>query len=831
MKLITATTAGYRSLPRSAPEKKKKPNFKEGAKRRWLAKEWETLSPEEQASLRVQRAKAGIKCNICGGVGYYRETCPKKCTVADILFKDEPPDPDDDNVGAIGTPNIGAFWGTDKVGQSERTQEVPVDSNISRLRERMHLENAHLKEADGPLQRYQFFVQSQDGYNRNIGELTLHQVLRFLVRVVDHDLAANKATLESKLDLTLFHPPRTELKEDFYPDEVADIPEYRDYLYSLKNKPDKVHRAYNNRSHMRSASMLDPIFRGSDPHGDHVMFVANPDAAQPIHSQLGWKDTMATNDSLANSDPVLQAKHVEFKKNFERQSEWVQKQAVDMNQRTERYAHLALVIRDEIRREHERESRMLGVPFSDKKRLNHLTRELWKERIEAADRIMYTLKAYNIGSSGSAEADYLVFCLDEWIKYTSNGQRSFASENARYAKYGKVDDAIDTADESALIQNLKGKKIGSQKKKNKHKKDDTDIISSSQQALVQTYMTADMIKFRDKENAVVEKYSKKAKAYRQMIADEKVALKNQASLEQQRRDALVAKRMTTISFNNAEKPSKFETRSLASISVCQRQTDRSYASSVVLEAIPSISKSTQLLEESNQQYRKWPSPDKASISRCNYDTGEKGVTNTEIMVSQGVIDNSRSQKLLAASKAAVKNHVTEASGNSVTHSKEVVVTRKDKFEQLVPVEKKRVFVSEAMRDREKMKETAAVFKRMDMDKHIRKGDFKDSTQRTPVLIPLHKVLAVDPPEDEMISYSAVKDVYHQKTKYANKVTGFSREKFVPLFARTTLVEKNGVTPGTPKLIDILLVFPLNSSITCKFNVLRRRSALYGYGGQ
>ena len=47
----------------------------------------------------------------------------------------------------------------------------------------------------------------------------------------------------------------------------------------------------------------------------------------------------------------------------------------------------------------------------------------------------------------------------------------------------------------------------------------------------------------------------------------------------------------------------------------------------------------------------------------------------------------------------------------------------------------------------------------------------------------------------MCSYTAVKDVFHQKTKYGNSVTGNMREKFVPLFARTTLVEHNGVTPG------------------------------------
>lgn len=262
-----------------------------------------------------------------------------------------------------------------------------------------------------------------------------------------------------------------------------------------------------------------------DVHGDRSLFLPNPDAAQPVHSKLGWKALTATNDSLANSDPVLAAKHEEFKKNFQKQSEWVEKQGIAMRQNTDRYAHLALIIREEIQREHGREARMLKVPFNDRKGLHALSRELWRERIDAADRIMGTLKAYHIGSSGSSEADYLIFCLDEWIKFSSKGQKSFATENARYAKYGKADDSVDEADEGSLIRKLKGKNAGGGKKKNKHKVSEEDSITSSQQALVQTYMTADMMKYRDRETALVAKYKKEAEEYRVALEEEREVLK------------------------------------------------------------------------------------------------------------------------------------------------------------------------------------------------------------------------------------------------------------------------------------------------------------------
>lgn len=261
--------------------------------------------------------------------------------------------------------------------------------------------------------------------------------------------------------------------------------------------------------------------------------------------------------------------------------------------------------------------------------------------------------------------------------------------------------------------------------------------------------------------------------------------------------------MATISFNKMEKPSKFEVRSLASLSVSQRITDRSSAASVVLsEAVPPISKQTRLLDERSlcgspsKGSVRHVVPDKLSSDRF-YDP--RAVT---ILPSGG----KQPLQQLEVEQETVVSAMSSDSGND--RKERAIITKKSSIIQTAPVEVKRVFESVAMRDRAKMKATAAVFKRMGMGRHIRSGDFNDTTQRTPVLIPLHKVLAVDPPELEMISYAAVKDVYHQKTKYANKVTGFSREKFVPLFARTTLVEKNGVTPGTFTALHTTIAFRL-----------------------
>ena len=225
----------------------------------------------------------------------------------------------------------------------------------------------------------------------------------------------------------------------------------------------------------------------------------------------------------------------------------------------------------------------------------------------------------------------------------------------------------------------------------------------------------------------------------------------------------------------------------------------------VCEAVPPVTMSTILLEESNRLNSPIKnctndrlSPD--SPSRNSKKDVLIGKRESLVLYPLDAVDTSRSRKLKLDEKNDDDTVMSSLSGDA--KSKALVLKKSNKETVKSPVEEKRVFVSQAQKDRKKMARTAGVFKRMGMASHVRKGDFKDTTQKTPVLIPLHKVLATDKPEETMSSYIAVKDVYHQKTKYANPVTGFSRAKFVPLFARTTLVEHNGVTPGNTTYFDL-----------------------------
>ena len=105
------------------------------------------------------------------------------------------------------------------------------------------------------------------------------------------------------------------------------------------------------------------------------------------------------------------AKDAEVKALFKQQGEWVQLQKVDMEQRNDRYEHFAHVLREEMAKEHARETKMLLT--DDKKQERAERAKVWLEKLESVDRIIKTAKLYNI-SSGVEEVDYLLFSLSTW---------------------------------------------------------------------------------------------------------------------------------------------------------------------------------------------------------------------------------------------------------------------------------------------------------------------------------------------------------------------------------------------------------------------------------
>ena len=64
------------------------------AARRRIAKEWINLPMAEQILFRSTWAKAGVSCDVCGAIGYYREICTNGC-VAKIVVESSSADSSD----------------------------------------------------------------------------------------------------------------------------------------------------------------------------------------------------------------------------------------------------------------------------------------------------------------------------------------------------------------------------------------------------------------------------------------------------------------------------------------------------------------------------------------------------------------------------------------------------------------------------------------------------------------------------------------------------------------------------------------------------------------
>jgi hypothetical protein len=94
--------------------------------RKKLAKEWEALPESERLRLRAVRTKRGIKCEICGSLGYYRENCPNKCEPrpatpdSDASTPPPTPPPADPTPGA----GIGVMWGDLGFGQNNEKSSL-----------------------------------------------------------------------------------------------------------------------------------------------------------------------------------------------------------------------------------------------------------------------------------------------------------------------------------------------------------------------------------------------------------------------------------------------------------------------------------------------------------------------------------------------------------------------------------------------------------------------------------------------------------------------------------------------------------------------------------
>ena len=292
--------------------------------RKRLAKEWFTLPKDEQVRLRAVRAKRGIKCDRCGSRGYYRENCPNKC-----MERPPTPDSDDDSDTPPSSPEdrdadkgkdpgkgLGVLWGN--LGFGDGTEKT----SLLGLRHQSNKEGKRFDKSDKSVHSFNFLQQAEQGYNRDLAELTLHQLLRRMIRTLEKALHKNVKALESSFDATLLHPPKKKPGQEFYPENLRKVKQYKAYFSAKTDKIERMKKTYMYKGHLRSDDCMDAVMRGNSLENMHLLYKSNPDAMQSVHAKLGWKQIMNKYDDLANSDPKMVQKAAEVKALFKAQGAW-----------------------------------------------------------------------------------------------------------------------------------------------------------------------------------------------------------------------------------------------------------------------------------------------------------------------------------------------------------------------------------------------------------------------------------------------------------------------------------------------------------------------------
>lgn len=405
------------------------PNKPNKAMRLRMKEEWNKLNEEEKLYLRSQRARRGLQCDVCGNPGYFREICPKECFLRYSTPRDSDSD-DDDWLAKLSIKRVSPekkieekkvetstnlLWTNfDPNHISNNTFESESIDDLSRAL--LHPEKSRLQSSDAKMNSFEFYCRSQVGYNRNLPELTLHQILRRMMRILKSKLDSNAGELESKFDTRLLQPPIDSQSKTFYPPQMGSIREYKDYFFkkALDTEAQRIVRAHRFRGGSRSLDQLDVLFRGNKSEKQNLSYYKdNPHAAkESIHSKIGWKSVLSNSDQLAISDLAMAEKQAQVQALLERQGEWMHQQKKNMTEVNDRFEHGLFAIHQEILKEQEREMRFLQCG-DNKKQQKRVGMILWKERMDSVDLLIKTMTLYQ-WMGGIEEMDYLLFCLEEY---------------------------------------------------------------------------------------------------------------------------------------------------------------------------------------------------------------------------------------------------------------------------------------------------------------------------------------------------------------------------------------------------------------------------------
>ena len=471
--------------------------------RLWLAEQWNAMSTAEQEVVRARRGRRGIRCDGCGKIGVYREMCPNGCKndagTPDSQDFTPPPSPGKNVAGSppksptVSSTGMGAgekdvglgiLWGPmgfedvplEALGEripgrkhkkeEDKPKHVKRKADLSHCREESQDVLAELTIADRQIKAHEFYTKAKEGYSRSLPELTLHQIMRKIMRTLHNSIQENVHNLEAKVDTTLLHPPVLPAAETFYPKEMGKMKEYTEFFARKMKRAERTDRlAYKFQGGVRPADGLDALFRGTgsatkDVERTLALYQSDPKAGESAHSKIGWKSNLAKNDLLAVADPAAAAKAIEVENLFKAQGAWTQKQKVDMEQRNDRFEHLVFILQKEMAAEHEREARELSG--NAKAETKQAQMDVFLERLRSVDHLLKVLSLYKL-SGPLEEGDMLFFQLRKWqetlrervqARSRARSRRSKARGRARGGTAGAVDTEADDEQENEYDDGL-----------------------------------------------------------------------------------------------------------------------------------------------------------------------------------------------------------------------------------------------------------------------------------------------------------------------------------------------------------------------------------------
>lgn len=703
--------------------------------RRFLAEKWKSLSAEDQLVLRATRSKRGIRCYVCGSLGFFRENCPNSC-------ESLPPTPDSDDSDSFSTRRkkpadekqndnqplqashpiinsssslsslpahpIAAFWGRqgptlaggDSEGDEEDEEEeekltmfkIKQKLNPYILREQSEAKIDELRESDQHHGNHAFFAKADETYARNVAELTLHQVMRRLMRLLERQLMKNASDLEATFDTTLLAPPMEKEGKTFYPKEFTKNKDYREYFYARDmNKHKHAKLQYKNQASLRPSDDLDTLFRGESLSTDHL-YIVKENAGESIHAKNTWKSIYGRHDLLANSDPSMAAKQRKLDKMFRSQGQWIRMQKKNMEFKNDRYEHLVFILRREMEKEHARETKLL---LASKHEQKSVAVDLWQERLSSVDTMISVLKKYHF-TAGAEEADFLLYCLHSWF------DKSHHKVHSQHTPHHKHEEKAQQQHTEEEMKILEGKGTG----------DEEESVTT--------------IKLTHNENQG-----------RSLIA------KSTNPYFQDSEFLIYMKKKEEKIYNLSKKGSVF-----------------------------TAEKHRQDVEERKKRQE------------------EKRKAMTEsAMLAENATGRRRGDKLppLEQVMEMAKTHTlkVEEKEERVKRNRELIESLKPK-DSFVP----RRVVHPREKDMRRIQKRMQSFEVAGLGNRIRQGKDDDFAHALPALIPIPKAFDGDTP---MISHTAKNIVYNLKKNMVLSDTGYTPQTVVPLYVRTTLLELEGTS--------------------------------------